>query len=123
MEGTELPDVVAAKHYAVEVAHELMRYTELKKRAWRLDVCDDGGRLILAVPFAEVDPTLDHLGPDLRQLVQRLSESKRCLSETIFNAESLARGMRAAEARRHGKPYIVAHLGRRVDAPLREPAW
>jgi len=123
VDGTELPDSAAARAYAVEVARELMKCTELAKRAWRLDVCDARGRVVLTVPFAAVDPSLDHLAPDLRQLVERLSESKRCLSETIYGSESLVRGIRAADARRHGRPYMATNLGRRVDATFGELTW
>ena len=66
-----------------------------------------------------MDPTLDHLAPDLRQLVERLAESKRSLSETVFSSESLVLGIRAADAKRNGKPYIAAQFGRRVDSPSR----
>src|SRR5579871_6809192 len=123
VEGTELSDVAAARSHAVEVARELMKRKEVAKRPWRLDVCDDRGHLAFTIPFAAVDTTLDHLAPDLRRLVERVSESKRRLSETIFRSESLALGMRAAQARRIRKPYVVTHLGRRVDAPLEEWRW
>jgi|SRR5215472_6318163 len=115
-EGTELPSIDAAKAHATEVARELMRRKEPTKRTWRLDVIDGDGTPMFELPFAKVDPTLDHLAPDLRELVERLSESKRSLSETIFSSESLVLGIRAVDARRKGKPYIAARLGRRVDS-------
>jgi hypothetical protein len=60
-EGTELPSVEAANAHAVGVARELMKCRELQKRDWRLDVRDSDGELLFALPFATVDPTLDHL--------------------------------------------------------------
>jgi hypothetical protein len=119
VEGTELPSVDAAKAHATEVARELLKGKELKNWAWRLDVVDGDGAPVFELPFARVDPTLDHLSPDLRQLVERLAESKRSCSETIFSLESLAFGIRAVEARRNGKPYVAARFGRRVDSPSR----
>jgi hypothetical protein len=117
LEGTELASVDAAKAHARVVARELMKSKEFKKRVWRLDVLDGDGARVFELPFATVDPTLDHLAPDLRLLVERLSESKRTLAETIFSSKSLSLGIRAAKARRNGKPYVAAWFGRRVDSP------
>jgi hypothetical protein len=116
VQGTELPSVDAAKAHAVEVARELMKNGEPMKRAWRLVVMDGDGTLIFELPFARVDPTLDHLPPDLRQLVEQLAESKHSLLETVFKSESLVLGVRAADAKRRGKPYVAAWHGRRVDS-------
>jgi hypothetical protein len=116
-EGTELPSLNAAKAYATAVARELMKTRELDKRIWRLDVVDCNGNPVFELPFAKVDPTLDHLAPDFRRLVERLSECRLSLSETLFSSESLVFGIRAAEARRNGKPYIATRFGRRVDSP------
>jgi hypothetical protein len=116
VEGAELPDLSAAKAYAVRVARELMRPEDVKKRVWRLDVCDREGRTVFVLPFAQVDPTLDHLGPGLRDLIERLCETRRRLLETIFTLETLALHFRAADARRFGKPYL-ARGGQRVDLP------
>jgi hypothetical protein len=116
-EGTELPDLSAAKIHAVQVARELLRPNAIKKRAWRLDVHDSEGKPVFEVPFAQVDPTLDHLEPGLRELIERLAESRRRLEETMFASETLALHIRACDARRMGKPYLAARLGQRVDLP------
>jgi hypothetical protein len=121
IEGTELPDLSAARSYAVQIARELLRPNGIEKRAWQLDICDSEGRMVSELPFAQVDPTLDHLQPGLRELIERLSEARRRLSETIFTSETLALHFRAADARRLGKPYLAARLGQRVDRPPLAP--
>jgi hypothetical protein len=117
LEGTDLPTIDAARAHATEVARQLMKSKELTNRFWRLDVIDGDGAPVFELPFAKVDPTLDHLTPDLRELVEQLAEAQRDLSETIFSAESLVLGIRAANAKRNGRPYIAARFGRRVDTP------
>ena len=59
-----------------------MRARESRTRHYRLDVCDEDGDLVAEVPFATVDPTLNHLQPDLKRLVERLSETRREFFET-----------------------------------------
>jgi hypothetical protein len=101
VEGTDLPDLAAAKDYATRIARELMRQTETEKRAWRLDVFDGSG----------------DLEPALRKLIESLCESRCRLAETLFSSDVLVRHARAAKARRRGKPYLAAWRGQRVDSP------
>jgi len=117
LEGTDLPNLGAAKAHATLVARELLYHNELRSRAWQLDVYDEDGELGFVLPFASVDPTLDHLGGPLRGLVERLSESKRTITETMFGLESMRYCARAANARRTGRPYLTARFGQRVDTP------
>jgi hypothetical protein len=112
--GTELRDVSEAKVHATQVARELMRRTELKKRPWQLDVYDEHGDQLFVLPFAAVDPTLDHLEPKLRQLIEGLCESRRMLGETLFDSEKLLWQLRAIRARGLGRPYLAAESGQRV---------
>lgn len=114
-EGIDLPNLDAAKVHATEVARELMRCTERKKRSWRMEVNDGEGNSVLTLPFATVDPTLDHLQPELRQLIERVSESQRQLAETVFSSDTLVYYERATTARRRGRPYLAARFGQRVD--------
>jgi hypothetical protein len=114
-EGVELPDIEAAKAYATEVARELMKCHELQKRDWRLDVRSGDGELLFDLPFATVDPTLDHLMPDLRRVIERLCENKLRLSETVFSTRALTLYLRAARARTQRKPYLAARFGQRLD--------
>ena len=74
-EGVELPNVAAANVHAIRVAREVMKCDEVNKRSWLLEVLDECGTTVARVPFASVDPTLNHLAPDLRNLVERLAET------------------------------------------------
>jgi len=113
-QGSELPDGPAARAHAVQVARELMRTREVEKRHYRLDVLDKDGGVVAEVPFAAVDPTLDHLRPDLRNLVERMSNTRRELSETLFSSAWLTLELRGMRARSQRKPYLVARNGQRV---------
>jgi hypothetical protein len=83
-EGTDLPDHAAARRYATQVASELMRWVEVKTR--RLDASDDTGKVLLDVPFAAVDTTIDHLSPRTRRRVERVCRTRRELGETMFES-------------------------------------
>src|SRR5262249_54266951 len=66
-----------AIRYARDVVHELMRNRELETRSWRLDVYENSDGPICTIPFASIDPTLDHLTPNLRTMVEAMSERQR----------------------------------------------
>jgi hypothetical protein len=55
-EGQELPDLEAVHRHAVAVAHALMRRTRIFREdqaKWAVQVTDDEGREVLAVPFRD----------------------------------------------------------------------
>jgi hypothetical protein len=110
-QGQELPDLAAARAYAVQVARELIRKSETEKRHCRLDVYDERD-LVAEVPFATVDPTLDHLSLDLRQLVERICETRREFAETLSSLEFLI--LRLRQMRGLSNPYLVAQDGRQI---------
>jgi hypothetical protein len=112
-EGQELPDAAAAREYAVQVARELMRACEPDKRHYRLDICDEDGMVVTEVPFATVDPTLDHLRPDLRTVVERLSQTRREVSETLVSLEFLLLRLRTLRGATW-RPYLAAQNGQRI---------
>lgn len=114
LEGTMLPDRAAAETHAVEVVRELLKSNETEKRPWCLDVLDGQGQPVFTLQFSSVDPSLDHLPPETRDLVERLSESRRRLAETMFKSKSMIHYQHAREARRTRKPYLIAKSGRRV---------
>jgi hypothetical protein len=59
-EGVDLPDVAAARAYATEVARDIMRGDEPRKRSWVLEIFDAEGTIVAVLPFGAVDPTLGH---------------------------------------------------------------
>jgi Domain of unknown function (DUF6894) len=80
-----------AIRYARDVVHELMRNREVQVRSWRLDVYENGEGRICTIPFASIDPTLDHVVPKLRTMVEGVSEHKRLLSEVLHASKLLCR--------------------------------
>ena len=78
--GVNLPDRAHAFDYALDVARELMGCREAQTRTWRLDVYDGSGERIFQLPFARIDPTLDHLAPEMRKTVERVADLSRSLS-------------------------------------------
>jgi Domain of unknown function (DUF6894) len=73
-EGVWLANDEQAIEHAHGVARELMHARESQTRGWHIDVFEDG-RQVYRVPFARIDPTLDHLGPQERTTVENLWES------------------------------------------------
>jgi hypothetical protein len=110
-DGIEFRDESAARAYAVRVASELLRQKDIEKRSWRLEICDDRGGVLSVLPFATVDPSLDHLEPTLRDLIERVSESRRTLSETVFHMHLMKLQL---QGRRAHKPYLAAQSGQRI---------
>lgn len=112
--GVDLPNLTAAKDHATEVARELMKGDELKKRFWRIDVLDEGREVVAALPFAVVDPTLDHLKPELRAGIERLSETRRECEETLCRWNSRLVWLRAMGSGLTRRPHLVARDGQRI---------
>jgi hypothetical protein len=116
-EGVNLPDLQAAKNYAMEVARELMNRNEVERRHWQLNVFDSDGSLVAEVPFAKIDATLDHLSRPLRQTIEQLAERRRDLAETISGLERLRLQLRAIRARSQRRPYLITQNGRQLGFP------
>ena len=89
-----------------------MRYREVQTRSWRLDVYENGDGPIHTIPFASIDPTLDHLLPNLRTMVDAMSERQRLLKEALHAADATVQESRALVARSRGKPYLASRFGR-----------
>jgi hypothetical protein len=113
--GVELPDRDNALRYARDVVHELMRSRELETRSWRLEIYESGADgPICEIPFASVDPSLDHLTPKLRTMVESVSERQRLLGDVIHTAEATIQESRALVARSRGRPYLASRFGKSV---------
>ena len=76
-----------------------MRYREVQTRSWRLDVYENGDGPVCTLPFTSIDPTLDHVVPKLRMMVETMSERKRLLSEVLHAVNVTVRESRALVAR------------------------
>jgi hypothetical protein len=110
--GVSLSGRDNAIEYGRDVAHELMKNRELKTRSWRLDIYEEGDGHIRGIPFATVDPTLNHLRPERRMTVEALSERKHSLFEVIHAVTDTVRESQALVARSRGKPYLASRFGK-----------
>jgi hypothetical protein len=110
--GINLTAQNEAIRYGHEVVHELMKSREVETRSWCLDVYEDGGRRICEIPFASVDPTLDHLSPRLREMVESVAYRKRTLGDALHAANTTVQESRALVARSRGKPYLASRFGK-----------
>jgi hypothetical protein len=111
--GVNLPDVEIAYRYAGDVVYELMKGREQRTRSWLLEVFE-GGEKIFEIPFARLDPTLDHLSAPLRELVEDTAQRIRSLKDTRYAAQATVQETRSLLARSRGKPYLAALRGRKV---------
>lgn len=109
--GVNLPDRGHALAHAREIARELMQGREERARSWRLDVYENHDLRVFKVPFAALDPTLDHLAPERRSLVETVCEWRRSSREAVHEARTTMRESRALVARSRGRPYLVAISG------------
>jgi hypothetical protein len=111
--AVNLPDREHAFRYARDVARELMSCREAQTRTWRLDVYDSSAR-IFELPFASIDPTLDHLVPEMRATVEIICDRFRSLREAMAAARITVRESRALVALSRGRPYLATEMGERT---------
>jgi hypothetical protein len=119
-EGVWLADRERALQYAHGVARELMHAREPQTRTWRIEVYE-GGRRIDRVPFAKLDPTLDHLQPQLRTAIEVSCESIHSMRQMVSAAKATVRESRALVARSRGRPYLAVVGGQPTIRTSRQP--
>lgn len=107
-------DNAGALRYARTVVQELSRSREAETRTWRLDVYNEGGDCVIALPFASLDPTLDHLRPELRAMVEKFCDRRLSVDEMIYSARNTVRELQALVAKSRGKFYVAARSGKRT---------
>jgi hypothetical protein len=86
----------------------------VKVRRWHLDNYDADGEWVAALPFAKIDPTLDHMMTPARSLIERWSASCLALAEAVDAARKTVREARALVALSRGKPYLISCQGEQV---------
>ena len=112
--GVSLPNAEVAYRYACDVVLELMNRRELGTRHWQLNVYEAEGRKVFEIPFVRLDPTLDHLSREQRELVEHGSRIVRSFKNTLHAASLTGREARSLVARSRCKPYLAADRGRKV---------
>jgi hypothetical protein len=112
--GIHLPDREHAWAYGREIARELMQGREVASRFWRLRVYENDGDRVFDISFATIDPTLDHLAPELRSTLEHFCDSYRSVKEAVHAANVTVRESRMLVARSRGKPYLAAISGEKI---------
>jgi hypothetical protein len=121
-DGTELPDVLTARNYARDLARELMRRDEARKRHWHVVVCDADRNELFDVPFISIDESIRHFKLETRRLIEITCEKRMALAKALFEARMNVLRVRATVARSRAKPYIAAEGGHAIDDKVRRKA-
>ncbi len=111
--GVRLRDREQALQYAHSVIHELANCREAQTRLWRLDVYEND-QPIFEIPFASLDPSLDHLNPAYRTIVEDAYEKQLSFRGALHAAHLTIQESRALVARSRGKPYLASQFGRSI---------
>ncbi len=106
-DGTDLPDLAAARDHAGEVARDLLRYCEDETRRWSLCVENEKGERQFDLFFADVDPSLASYSPQLRLLVRETCRRFGALTDALCAARAARTESRMLFARSRGKPQLV----------------
>jgi hypothetical protein len=112
--GVNLPNVAIAHNYACDVVRELMDHRERSTRHWRLDVYEDSGEKVFEIPFASLDPTLDHLTHEQRALVEHGARQIGAVKEAFYALSLTRQETHALITRSRGQPYLAASAGRKI---------
>src|SRR5512142_672794 len=110
-DGTDLPDLAAAREHALAVAGELMRGSGTGTRHWSMYVEDDADELRLELYFADVDPRLDGLPRQTRMLTSDTCRRFAALTDVLCAAHETRMASRMLLARARGKPALVYAQG------------
>ncbi|HZP79476.1 MAG TPA: hypothetical protein VFB45_25300 [Pseudolabrys sp.] len=98
-EGLEFHDLQEAQRHAIDIARELMRNRTLSSRAWRIEVRDDYLLPRGEVLFAEVDQSLDEVGPQTRETIRFISRYNAALNDAVVDVKASLGEVRASFAR------------------------
>jgi hypothetical protein len=107
IDGTELPDLAAARSYASVVTEELMRNSGGSTRHWSMWVENERGAPLFDLFFADVDPSLAAYSPQMRLLVSKTCRRFGALTDLLCAARATQVEARMLLARARGKPQLA----------------
>lgn len=110
-DGTELPDVAAARAHAAAVADELMRYSDDSTRQWSMCVEGESDESPFNLFFADVDPRLESHSPQMRLLMTKTCRRLAALTDAMCAARATRAEARILLARSRGTPQLVYAKG------------
>jgi hypothetical protein len=111
LDGTELPDLAAARQHGESVARELMRNADAGKCQWSLRVEDSDDARQFDVFFVDVDPRLAAFPPQLRHLASLACRRLGAIIDTMCDLRATAIESRILLARARRKPQLVIGRG------------
>ena len=112
-EGADFPSVEAAADFARAVADDLLRNSRTYRTSSLL-VRDDAKRLVLELPFWNIEESTLQLPPETRALVEGMLSKRRRLAEAVEAARRTVAHSRALIARGRGRPFLATLDGRRI---------
>jgi Domain of unknown function (DUF6894) len=107
LEGTELPDVNAARTHAEGVAEELMRHSSFRTRYWSLGVEGGRGESKFDLFFADVDERLAKRPPASRSANSETCRKIGALTDLCSALRGTMTETRILLARAKRKPHLV----------------
>lgn len=110
-DGTEFPDIAAAREHASTVAQELMQHSAGRTRHWSLRVDAATGERQFDLYFADVDPRLAGYSPQMRIVVGETCRRLGALTDVLAVARVTRMESRVLLARARGKPQLVYAKG------------
>jgi hypothetical protein len=111
-DGTDLPDVAAARMHAASVAEELMRNSGAGTRHWSMCVENGSGEPPFDLFFADVDPSLAAYSPQMRMLVSETCRRAGALTDVLCAARATRTQTCMLLAPARGKPQLVYARGK-----------
>jgi hypothetical protein len=112
LEGTELPDVNAARAHAEAVAEELMQGSSFRTRYWSLGVEGWRGESKFDLFFADVDKRLAGHSPRSRAADSETCRKIGALTDLCSTLRGTLIESRMLLARARRKPHLVYARGR-----------
>jgi hypothetical protein len=113
-EGTELPDVAAARDYGCALVSELIFRNEALRRHGRLVVRDANDRWLFELAFLDFDEAVRRCGPAMQRLIAQTCENRLALDQLKFESRMALLSAKAMLARSKSRPYLAADHGRSV---------
>src|SRR5262245_46580723 len=107
IEGTQLPDLAAARTHAVAVAKELMWDTSEVLRLWSLRVEHESGDHAFDVFFADVDARLLVQSEERRTLATETCRRLSAHADALCTLRATLVESRMLLARAQGRPQLV----------------
>jgi hypothetical protein len=111
-DGTELPDIAAARVHATDVAEELMSHSGYATCHWSLSVTDDGAHPQFDLYFADVDPRLAAFAPQVRMQAETTCRRIAALIDVTCVARATLAESAILRARSRGKPQLAYARGK-----------